>query len=79
MFVVTMSAKKGRKAKGKGNTSDRRENKSEDDDTGQETDALSTRRELTPAMSAFGQGDLCSPASPDISTVVFSQSRVVRS
>jgi hypothetical protein len=57
---------------------DRSENISEDDDTGQKTDALSTRLELTPAMPAFEQGDLRPPASPDISTTVFSTSRVVR-
>jgi hypothetical protein len=72
-----MSAKKGRKSKGEGNTSDRSENISEDDDTGQEVDTLSTRCELTSAMPAFEQGDLRPPASPDISTVVFSTSRVV--
>ena len=57
-----MPPKGGKKAKGEGNTSDRSENISEDDGARQETDAPPIRRDLTPTMPAFAQGERSPPA-----------------
>ena len=57
-----MPPKGGEKAKGEGNTSDRIENISGDDDAGQAADAPPKRRDLTPTMTAFAQGERSPPA-----------------
>jgi hypothetical protein len=53
-----MSPKGRKKSKGEGNTSDRTENITEEDDTGQSAHTLSIRNDLTPTMTAFEQGEL---------------------
>jgi hypothetical protein len=61
-----------------GTTSDGDENVSVDDGERLDVESLSIRRDLTSTMPASEPGDLRPPASPDISTAVFSTSKVVR-
>ncbi len=60
-----MVPKVSKKAKGEGNTRDRNENISEDDDVGQTADAPPIRHDLTPTMPAFAQGERSPPAVSD--------------
>ena len=55
----------GKKAKREGNTSDRSESISGDDDAEQAAHAPPIRRDLTPTMPAFAQGDTSPPAVSD--------------
>ena len=57
-----MPPKGDKQVKGEGNTSDRIENISGDDDAGQAADAPPIRRDLTPTMPAFAQGERRPPA-----------------
>ena len=59
---LAMPPKGGKRAKGEGNTSDRSENISGDDGAGQVADDPPKRRDLTPTMPAFAQGERNPPA-----------------